>query len=88
MECSPYFDSCMTLKATIQVPGHAPINAETRNCSSRNMLCDEKSDFNMCKLVNTSGMVTKCSTVCCEGDMCNKVAARPMSLRGLLPGLN
>lgn len=46
--------------------------------------------FAVCKLTNdsTGGILTACSTVCCEGDMCNIDPARPWSLRGLLRGLN
>ena len=46
--------------------------------------------FAVCKLTNdsTGGVLTACSTVCCEGDMCNIDPARPWSLRGLLRGLN
>lgn len=87
---TPGFDSCMTLKMTMEVPAVGPFNAEIRNCSSRSLFCDKGSDLNLCKLTNdsTGGMLTGCSTVCCEGDMCNKDSSRPWSLRGLLPGLN
>lgn len=91
IECtSPGFDSCMTFKMTVQVPGGDPLNAEMRNCSSKSLFCDKNSNLDLCKLTNdsTGGMLTSCSTVCCEGDMCNKDPARPWSLRGLLRGLN
>ena len=51
IECtSPGFDSCMTFKMTVQVPGEDPLNAEMRNCSSRSLFCDKNSNLD-CKWI-------------------------------------
>lgn len=82
--CNPYFDRCMTTKAKILGPFRGfSSDMEIKNCSS-SFFCEPSSDFNLCKLMNSTGMVSTCSLHCCDGDMCNGAVHLPGFVRRLL----
>ncbi|KAL9960854.1 hypothetical protein ACROYT_G034359 [Oculina patagonica] len=69
--CGLGFDRCMTITGTITIQGAGSMDIELRNCSN-SIVCNPDSPFGMCNILNsTTGLMSKCNTDCCEGDLCN-----------------
>lgn len=68
--CNPFLDKCMTVTGTITIATGESTNFQVKNCSNA-ILCNPDSPLAMCKLLNLTGLMTKCDIDCCEGDNCN-----------------
>lgn len=73
IQCESYFDSCSSLKATVEFAG-AKLNVTVKNCSiAETPACNQT--YN-CNLVNKSvvaagGHLLECDLTCCHTDRCN-----------------
>jgi len=86
--CDQFFDRCMTTKLNIPGPFRGfSSDMEIKNCSS-SFVCEPSSDYYLCKLMNSTGMMASCSLHCCEGDMCNGAVHLPGFIRRLLSRIN
>ncbi|XP_078343166.1 uncharacterized protein LOC144628916 isoform X4 [Oculina patagonica] len=68
--CEAGLDRCMTVTGNITVP-NGTMFYQLRNCSSSKILCNQDNPSSMCRILNSTGLMLKCNTECCEGDLCN-----------------
>lgn len=80
--CPQFFNRCFTMKYKMSI-GDQSIAITTRNCSN-SLACDPQSEFNTCKLINSSGLFTSCELACCQGNLCDPYAEKPTSAVSVL----
>ncbi|XP_078343168.1 uncharacterized protein LOC144628918 [Oculina patagonica] len=86
--CGGLTDRCMTIMGVLNdtklfMNYTKLVTIELKNCSS-SIVCDPYSPLSMCNIMNITGVMVKCNTVCCEGDMCNGQGSGAARISGLL----
>nr|XP_058959451.1 uncharacterized protein LOC131786411 isoform X2 [Pocillopora verrucosa] len=74
MECPFGMDRCMTINGEIAILGAGSVEFTLKNCSNSALMCAPDGVANFCKIFNTTGLMSSCTTDCCEGDNCNGVS--------------